>query len=164
MDTDKAALAARFSRTPSELARGFRGIAFTLALGAGAAAHAEVTARDAWVRGMVPAQTSTGAFMTLTSTVDARLVGVSTPAARMAEIHETMVMGGANHMHEVEAIALPAGKPVSLAPGGHHVMLMGMARAVKPGETVPLVLTIEEKGGKRVSVEVKAEVRPLAAR
>jgi hypothetical protein len=127
-------------------------------------ANAEITAKDVWVRGMVPAQTSTGAFLTLTSTVDAKLVGVSTPIAKTAEIHQTMVMGGANHMHEVESIALPAGKAVALTPGGHHVMLMGVAKAVKPGDTVPLVLAIEEKGGKRVSVEVKAEVRPLGAR
>jgi hypothetical protein len=113
---------------------------------------------------MVPAQTSTGAFLTLTSTVDAKLVGVSTPIAKMAEIHETKVMGGANHMHEVESVALPAGKAVALTSGGHHVMLMGVAKPVKPGDTVPLVLTIEEKGGKRVSVEVKAEVRPLGAK
>lgn len=127
-------------------------------------ARAEVTAKDAWVRGMVPAQNSTGAFLTLTSTVDAKLVGVSSPLAKMAEIHETKVMGGANHMHEVESLALPAGKPVALTPGGHHVMLMGMAKPVKPGESVPLVLVVEEKGGKRVSLEVKAEVRPLAGR
>jgi hypothetical protein len=136
----------------------------SIVLGACGYANAEITAKDVWVRGMVPAQTSTGAFLTLTSTVDAKLVGVSTPIAKTAEIHQTMVMGGANHMHEVESIALPAGKAVALTPGGHHVMLMGVAKAVKPGDTVPLVLAIEEKGGKRVSVEVKAEVRPLGAR
>ena len=126
-------------------------------------AQADVTVKDAWVRGMVPAQTSTGAYMTLTSTTDAKLVGVSSPAAKMSGIHETQMMGGTNHMHEVESIALPAGKAVKLTPGAHHVMLMEM-KAVKPGDTVPLVLAIEEKGGKRVSVEVKAEVRPLGAK
>ena len=126
-------------------------------------AQAEVTVKDVWVRGMVPAQTSTGAYMTLTSTTDAKLVAVTSPAAKMTGIHETKMKGGTNHMDEVESIALPAGKAVKLAPGGHHVMLMEM-KAVKPGDTVPLVLAIEEKGGKRVSVEVKAEVRPLGAK
>jgi copper(I)-binding protein len=67
-------------------------------------------------------------------------------------------------MHEVEALALPAGKAVELKPGGHHVMLMDMPKAVKPGDAVPLVFTIEERGGKRVRLEVKAEVRPLGAK
>jgi copper(I)-binding protein len=124
-------------------------------------AQAEVTVKDAWVRGTVPAQTATGAFMTITSTTDAKLVGASSPVAKMVEIHESsMTMGGTAHMHEVEAVALPAGKPVQLKPGGHHVMLMGLAKPVKAGDTVALTLTVEEKG-KRSHVEVRAGVRPL---
>ena len=123
-------------------------------------AHAEVTVKDAWVRGTVPAQTTTGAFMTITSTGDAKLVAVASPVAKTVEIHESMMHGGNAMMHEVASVALPAGKAVSLKPGGHHVMLMGLARALKPGDTVPLTLSIEEKG-KRSTVEVKAAVRPL---
>jgi copper(I)-binding protein len=128
------------------------------------AAQAEVTVKDAWVRGTVPAQTSTGAFMTLTSTVDAKVLRASSPVAKTVEIHESMMHGGVNHMHAVDAVALPAGKPVSLKPGGYHVMLMGLAKPLTPGATVPLTLTIEEKGGKRTQLEVKAEVRPISAR
>jgi copper(I)-binding protein len=123
-----------------------------------------VTATDAWVRGTVPAQTSTGAFVTLTSTVDAKILGASSPAAKTVEIHESMTMGGVNHMHAVEAVELPAGKPVSLKPGGHHVMLMGLAAPLKVGDNVPITFTLEEKGGKRTRVEVRAEVRPLGSR
>ena len=137
---------------------------FSTALMLPALVAAEVTAKDAWVRGMVPAQNTTGAFVTLTSTVDAKLIGVSTPAAKMTGIHETKMTGGTNQMHEVEALELPAGKAVVLKPGGHHVMLMDMPKAVKPGDTVPLVFTIEERGGKRLRLEVKAEVRPLGAK
>jgi copper(I)-binding protein len=125
-------------------------------------AHAEVTVKDAWVRGTVPAQTTTGAFMTLTSTADAKLVSAASPVAKTVEIHESMMHGTTAHMHEVEAVELPAGKPVSLKPGGHHVMLMGLSKPLKPGDTVPLTLTIEEKG-KRTALEVKAAVRPIGA-
>ena len=123
-------------------------------------ARAEVTVKDDWVRGTVPAQTTTGAFMTLTSTSDAKLVGAASPVAKTVEIHESMVHGGHAMMHEVENVALPAGKPVSLKPGGHHVMMMGLAKPLKAGDIVPLTLTIEEKG-KRSTLEVKAAVRPL---
>jgi copper(I)-binding protein len=125
-------------------------------------AHAEVTVKDAWVRGTVPAQTTTGAFMTLTSTADAKLLSASSPVAKTVEIHESMMHGSTAHMHAVEAVALPAGKAVSLKPGGHHVMLMGLARPLKPGDTVPLTLTIEEKG-KRSTLQVQAAVRPLGS-
>ncbi len=49
-----------------------------------------MTAKDAWVRGTVPAQKTTGAFATLTSSEDAKLVAVKSPAAKTVEVHESM--------------------------------------------------------------------------
>ena len=123
------------------------------------AADAKVT--DAWVRGTVPAQKTTGAFLTITSDADAKLVGVASPIADMVEMHLTQNKGGVMHMGHVEGIELPAGKPVKLEPGGHHVMLMGLKAPVQPGATVPLTLTLEDRQGKRSTVEVRASVRPL---
>lgn len=124
-------------------------------------AVAEVTVKEAWVRGTVPAQKSTGAFLTLTSTVDAKLVGAASPIASMVELHASEKHGDMMHMHAVDEVKLPAGKPVRLAPGGLHVMLMGLAKPVKAGDKVPLTLTIEDAKGARSQVEVAAEVRPL---
>ena len=138
-----------------------RNIFFAAALVIAGAANAAVTATDAWVRGTVPAQQSTGAFMTLTSTEEARLVAVSTPAARSVEIHTSAEQNGVMHMHAVEAIALPAGRRVELKPGSFHVMLVGLAKPLAAGDHVPLTLTIEDSRGKRTKVEVRAEVRPL---
>lgn len=128
------------------------------------AAGAEVAVKDAWVRATVPTQTTTGAFMTLTSTEDAKVVEARSPVAGSVEIHESMVMGGHAHMHEVEALELPAGKPVQLRPGGYHVMLMGLTRPVKAGDKVPLQLVVEGRDGKRTTLEVTAEARPIGSR
>lgn len=122
---------------------------------------AEVTVRDAWVRGTVPAQTTTGAFMVITSTEDAKLVGVKSSAAKEAQLHTTMMMGGVNHMHETDAVPLPAGKAVELKPGGFHVMLMGVSKPITKGQKVPISLVVEDGKGRRSTVEVKADVRPL---
>lgn len=124
-------------------------------------AQAEVKVKDAWVRGTVPAQRSTGAFLTLESSVDAKVIGVKSPAAKNVEIHSSDMKDGVMHMHAIEALALPAGKRVELKPGGAHVMLMGLAKALGAGDTVPLTFTIEEGSGKRTTLEVKAPVRPL---
>ena len=120
-----------------------------------------VTATDAWVRGTVPSQDTTGAFMTLTSSEDAKLVGIATPIAKTAEVHQTMNHGGMMHMEEVPALALPKGKAVALQPGGYHVMLMGVKGPVKADAKVPLTLTIENAKGQRSTVTVEATVRPL---
>ena len=132
-------------------------------LAAGTTAHAEVTVKEAWVRATVPQQKSTGAFMTLTSTVDAKVVAVASPAAKIAEIHETRARDGVMSMRAVDAVELPAGKTVELKPGGLHVMLMALKAPAAQGERVPIVLTIEERG-RRSTLEVSAEVRPLGAR
>lgn len=127
-------------------------------------ANAEVTVKDAWVRGTVPAQKVTGAFMTLTSSEDAKVVAASSDIAKKAEIHASMVMNGVNHMHSVDQIALPAGKPVELKAGGYHVMLMELTRTMKTGDIVPITLTVEGKDGKRSQVEIRAKVRPINTR
>jgi len=112
---------------------------------------------------MVAAQDTTGAFMQITSKSAARLVGVSTPAAGMAGIHQTTMAGGVMRMRAVGAIDLPAGRPVDLKPGGYHVMLMHVAHPLKEGESVPLTLIVEGKDGKRESVTVDVPVRALTA-
>ena len=60
------------------------------------------------------------------------------------------------------SISLPA-NPVSLAPGGYHVMLMDLKQQLKKGDVVPLTLQVENKDKKVETVEVKAEVRELTA-
>ena len=124
-------------------------------------ASAAVTATEAWVRGTVPAQTATGAFVTLQSSEPAKLVGVASTAAKTAQIHSSEHKDGVMQMREVDSLALPAGKRVELKPGGYHVMLIGLQRALAPGERVPLVFTIEDGSGRRTTLEVKAVVRPL---
>lgn len=136
--------------------------ALVAAAGIAGAAHAQVEVKGAWVRGMVETQTTTGAFMSLTSKAPARLVAAQSPVARMVEIHQTTMEGGVMRMRPVEAIELPAGKAVELKPGGYHVMLMQVPRALKEGETVPLTLVVEGKDGKRQTIEVKAPVKALA--
>ena len=122
--------------------------------------HAQVVVKDAWARATVPAAKASGAFMQIESKTDARLVGVSSPVA-MAELHQMSMQDNRMAMAHVDAIDLPAGKAVQLAPGGYHVMLMQLKRQLKEGETVPVTLVIEQKGGKRDSVEVQVAVRPL---
>lgn len=133
------------------------------ALAAASAASAQVAVIDPWVRGVAPAQKSTGAFMQLRSVSDAALVGASTPAAKVVEIHQMRMDGGVMRMSAVDKLALPAGTTVKLEPGGYHVMLMGLVAPLKDGDTVPLALTFLHKDGTRSTMDVKATVRPLTA-
>lgn len=122
------------------------------------AAAANVQVSDAWARATMPGQKVSAAYMTIRSDADAKLVGVSSVAVPRVELHEMKMDGEVMRMREVGTLALPAGKPVKLEPGGYHIMLMNLDRAIAAGEAVPLTLTIES-GGRQETVEVKAEAR-----
>lgn len=132
-------------------------------LATAALAHAQTTAADAWVRATVPQQTATGAFLTLTSAQGGALVKAASPVAANVEVHEMKMEGNVMKMAAIEQLALPAGQAVALKPGGYHIMLMDLKQQVKVGDTVPLTLTIQGADGKTETLEVKADVRALAA-
>ena len=121
----------------------------------------EVSVKDAWIRGTVQGQNATGAFMELTGKSNVRLVGASSPVAKTVEVHNMKVENGIMKMFPVEGVDLPAGKPVKLAPGGYHVMLMDLQKPLKAGDRVPLKLTFELAGKKTETLDLTVEVRDL---
>jgi len=131
--------------------------------GVAALAQGQVEVKAAWVRGTVPGQTSSGAFMELKSAEGAAVVGAESSVAAIVEIHEMKMEGNVMKMRAVPRIDLPAGKSVALTPGGYHVMLMGLKRPLKKGDIVPVKLRIEGKDKSVKTVEVRAEVRELTA-
>lgn len=137
-------------------------IAALLALTAGFASAQTVEVKDAWVRAAVPGQSGTGAFMNITAKEGAKLVSVSSPVARVAEVHEMKMDNDIMRMRAVPALDLPAGKTVALKPGGYHVMLMELKQALPQGSTVPLTLTLRDGKGQESKVELKLPVAASA--
>lgn len=108
---------------------------------------------EPWVR-VTPNARSAEAFMQLKSTEEARLVGVRSDV--VADV--TMRPPGATRA-TVSQIHLPAGVAVLLAPGAYRLALAALGHPLKPGDRVPLVLTIEAADGTRQEIPVSAEVR-----
>jgi copper(I)-binding protein len=117
---------------------------------------------NAWVRATVPGQGGTGAFMTLMSHAGAKLVGVSTPVAGVAEVHEMKMEGNTMKMRAVPSIELPAHASVELKPGGYHLMLMDLKQPLSHGTSVPVTLQFEDAKGVRSSLDVSLPVRTAA--
>jgi copper(I)-binding protein len=137
-------------------------IAALLALTAGFACAQTVEVKDAWVRAAVPGQSGTGAFMSITAKDGAKLVGVSSSVAGVAEVHEMKMDNDVMRMRAIPALDLPAGKTVALKPGGYHVMLMELKQALPQGSTVPLTLTLRDAKGQESKVELKLPVAAAA--
>jgi periplasmic copper chaperone A len=141
-----------------------RNVIFLSVLSLSLAAHAEVKVDQPWVRGTVPAQKSTGAFMTLSSDKPVSLIGISSPAAKLVEMHEMKMDKDMMSMQAVEKIDIVPGKPTALKPGGYHLMLINLVKPLNAGESVPLTLEFKTADGKITKQEVRASVRSLAAR
>lgn len=115
-----------------------------------------IAIQNAWVRPTVGEQDATGAYLTITSQDDLTLVGVATPAAEIAEVHEMKMDGDIMRMRMAERIEIKAGEPLELKPGGYHVMLMALTAPVVAGDEVELSLQFEKADGSKVEIPVKA--------
>jgi copper(I)-binding protein len=131
-----------------------------LVLQAGLAA-AEVSISDAWVRALPPTQQRTAAYLTLHNSGPQRreITGGSAELAGRVEIHESREVEGYMRMMPVNAVSLPPGGDVQLAPGGVHLMLLELVRMPVPGEQLELCLTLAD--GEEICT--RAAVRRSAA-
>ena len=112
----------------------------------------------AWVRTAVPGQQGTAAFMTITAKDPMQLVGVSTPVAGTAEVHEMKLEGDLMMMRPVSRLSLPAGRTVEFKSGGYHLMLMDLKQPLASGTTVPLALILRDRRGAEHKLELTVPV------
>ena len=116
---------------------------------------------EPWARATVQGQKATGAFMKITSKEGAKLVGASSPAAGVTEIHEMKMDKDVMKMAAVPSLEIPAGKSVELKPGGYHVMLMDLKAPLADKSSVPVTLTFENTKGVKSQVELQVPVRSM---
>jgi copper(I)-binding protein len=128
----------------------------------GCAANQVFTAGDleisgAFTRAMLPSAKTAGGYLVITNngaTVD-RLVGGTTEAAAALQVHKMEMVGDVMKMGAVEGgIEIPAGGTVELAPGGFHLMLMGVQTPFVEGECVAVTLQFETAGAVPVMLSI----------
>jgi copper(I)-binding protein len=149
-------------------ARAVRGLAvgaLMLAVGlTGAAAIAQaqdydqgtLTISNAWAR---PSAVKTGAvYFTLTNhgTADDALIRVEGDVAEKVQIHEMKMDGMVMRMRKLDRLPVPAGKVVEVAPGGTHIMLIGLAAPLVEGHSFPLTLVFDKAGSVEITVPVRS--------
>lgn len=82
------------------------------------------------------------------------LLKISTPAAAAASAHATTMTDGVMKMREIERLELQPQETATLAPGGNHIMLVGLKVPLKEGDTISLVLKFEKAGDITIDVPV----------
>jgi len=146
-----------------------RPLLFLIVFGAAARLFADpgVSVGGAWLRAVPPSSTATAAYMTIqnSGTSSVRLVGAETAVADSVEpmittrkeIDGQTVVG----METVPHLKIPAGGRLTLAPGGDHLMVMGLKRRLHEGDQVTFVLVIEP-GHTRLQVTLPVLRQPPA--
>ena len=118
-------------------------------------ASANVTISDGWARASILASRPAAAYLTLTSDQSDQLVAITTPIAGNVTIHAVENGDdGVSRMIGIDALDLPSGEPVTLAPGSMHLMLMGLSEKLEEGTDLPLILTFASGARMEVNVPV----------
>lgn len=118
-----------------------------------------IAVSEAWMRAARAGQPASAAYLTLCNgaEVDDALISVSLVGAQHAELHQTsMKQNGVASMASSPGLALPAGAPAALAPGGAHIMLMGLEKAFEPGDAPVLQLQFKNAPAMEVALEVRS--------
>lgn len=121
----------------------------------------DITVEGAWTRATAPGQEQAMVYMSISSVQNATIVGVSSKASKTAEMHHMEHKNGMMRMYEVKSISLPANERMNMNLHGYHLVLNGLKAPLKPGETLPLTLSVEMADKRIVKVDVQAEIRPL---
>lgn len=113
---------------------------------------------DAWASATPGGARVAGAYITIANTSDSddRLVSASSSRAERVEIHETVVENDIARMRRIDSLVVPAHGALAMAPGGMHVMFVGISAPFAAGEAADVTLQFEHAGEVRLALPVRA--------
>ncbi len=117
-----------------------------------------ITTSDAWLRAMPPSVRTTAGYVVIHNqgAQEDQLIGARMDGVKVVEVHEMVHEGDTVAMRHREAVAIPAGGSVSLAPGGLHLMVIEATHAFKVGDAMAGVLKFRDAGDVPVKFSVRA--------
>ena len=118
---------------------------------------ASLTIHDAWARATPPGAVTAAAYFSVRNdgADDDRLIEIRSDAATKVELHTTVNEGGLMKMMPLDGLLVPAGATATLAPGGSHLMFMGLRGPFEPGATVEVTLKFERAGERKLVIPVR---------
>lgn len=119
--------------------------------------HADVVVSQAWSRATPKGAKVAGGYLTVENRGAApdRLLSASSPAADKVEVHQMAIQDGIMTMRPLdEGLAIPPDATVTLAPGGEHIIFVGLAAPFEEGQRVPVTLIFRRSGKIETSFDV----------
>lgn len=101
---------------------------------------------DAWAKAVDSGMSAAFGQIRNTSDAAVTIVSATSGASPRMELHETVTgADGAMTMRPRQGgFEIPAGGTLTLEPGGNHLMLMDVQKALEPGATLPVELTLDD--------------------
>lgn len=118
----------------------------------------EIEIKDAYVRASPPGVPNTAAFMEIVNHTNKNisLIEVNTNISKIAELHTHEMKNGIMKMYQVPKIVIPANGKTILKPGGFHIMVIGLNKALKKGGIVELEMIFSNKYKTTIEVPIKS--------
>ncbi len=123
--------------------------------------HENLQIKNIWARATPPGVMTGVAYFTIMNigTVADRLVGVESTIAKKAQMHTHLMADNIMRMRHVKKIDVMPNMPLTLRPGGYHIMLIGLKKSLSPGEHFPLTLIFENAGKIKVVAKVHKKIK-----
>lgn len=111
---------------------------------------------EAWVRATPPSHEATAAYLIIKNHSNRawELLSVETPAAQYTELHTMRYVNNIMEMAKIGRLQIPPHGETVLKPGGNHLMLFGVNRALAEGDTVNLILSFSDQRDRTVKAVV----------
>lgn len=119
---------------------------------------AGITVNDAWVKAADDGMTAAFGSFANTGSTEATIVSVTaTDITDELQLHETVADdSGAMVMRQVEGgFAIAAGESRLLEPGGDHIMVMSLKKALRAGDEVEFTVTMADESTFTFTAPVK---------
>jgi len=124
-----------------------------------APAGPQIEISDVWGRPSPNVEGNTTIYLLIRNkgSEDDRLIGASSDIAETGELHGMTMENDVMKMFQVEFLEVPAGGSLELAPGGNHIMLIGLREMLEAGQRVRVVLEFWNAGKIPVEAEIREE-------
>jgi copper(I)-binding protein len=125
--------------------------------------HADIVVSQAWSRASPKGAKVAGGYLTIENrgAQPDRLLSATSVVASKVEIHQVLMQDGIMTMRPLDGgLAIPPGGAITLAPGGNHIMFVGLTAPFEEGQRIPVSLNFERSG----RLDAIFEVGPVGAK
>ncbi|MEH6358557.1 MAG: copper chaperone PCu(A)C [Pseudomonadales bacterium] len=116
----------------------------------------EPAVANAYAREMPPGVMSTAVYLSINNSSDkaVTLINVSSPSGAKVMVHQNIIQGDMMRMRVVTHLEVAAHSQFDFAPGGHHLMVMGLSKSLQAGASLDLEFQFDRGQVIEVSVPV----------